>query len=126
MSEQGNQVAKAAAFIAGVRRHRAGSGPLRPRTGVETVEASAAAPAQMQTSRWAVRSGRPWKSADRKPAKDKNSGNRGRDRGAELSFRRSSATITPLPPSAHICTDGPGTNIDPSPVLLLEHLSWIA
>lgn len=77
MSEQGNQVAKAAAFIAGGAVIGAGLGLLfAPQTGVETRRSISryARKAQMQTSRWsrAVKSGVE-EMLDRKPAKEKSS-----------------------------------------------------
>lgn len=77
MSEQGNQVAKAAAFIAGGAVIGAGLGLLfAPQTGVETRRSISryARKAQMQTSRWsrAVKSGVE-EMLDRKPAKEKRS-----------------------------------------------------
>lgn len=75
MSEQGNQVAKAAAFIAGGAVIGAGLGLLfAPQTGVETRRSISryARKAQMQTSRWsrAVKSGVE-EMLDRKPAKER-------------------------------------------------------
>jgi gas vesicle protein len=75
MSEQGNQVAKAAAFIAGGAVIGAGLGLLfAPQTGVETRRSIGryARKAQVQTSRWgrAVKSGVE-EVLDRKSAKAK-------------------------------------------------------
>ena len=75
MSEQGNQVAKAAAFIAGGAVIGAGLGLLfAPQTGVETRRSLSryARKAQVQTSRWgrAIKSGVE-EALDRKPGKEK-------------------------------------------------------
>jgi gas vesicle protein len=75
MSEQGNQVAKAAAFIAGGAVIGAGLGLLfAPQTGVETRRSISryARKAQVQTSRWgrAIKSGVE-EALDRKPGKEK-------------------------------------------------------
>ena len=77
MSEQGNQVAKAAAFIAGGAVIGAGLGLLfAPQTGAETRRSIGryARKAQVQTSRWgrAVKSGVE-EVLDRKSAKGKSS-----------------------------------------------------
>jgi hypothetical protein len=75
MSEQGNQVAKAAAFIAGGAVIGAGLGLLfAPQTGAETRRSISryARKAQVQTTRWgrAVKSGVE-EALDRKPAAEK-------------------------------------------------------
>ncbi|MGE3976184.1 MAG: YtxH domain-containing protein [Nitrospira sp.] len=76
MSEQGNQVAKAAAYIAGGAVIGAGLGLLfAPQTGVETRRSISryARKAQVQTSRWgkAVKSGVE-EALYRKPTREKN------------------------------------------------------